>query len=243
VGRWGWPSLFIGKFAIYLVALSLLFLLLPEVIAEVKGHGEKARWQDALSSQALLWVCISVFVLTTGAYCHSFYPYFVQERFAADVQALALFDSIYNAVWMLSNWPAGLLADRVGRGRVATIGYALMGTGWLLFPLAPLLPTTYLVYALYCLGNSMGFYASVFAMDVAAGAIKGRAAGLFDAAMYLGSSVGDGVGGLLWQRLGARFSFALAALANFLGSLLLFWAGKHRASVDETKGTGHSAYL
>jgi len=31
------------------------------------------------------------------------------------------------------------------------------------------------------------------------------------------------VGGVLWQRWGARFSLALAAGAYLLGTLLLFW--------------------
>ncbi len=56
---------------------------------------------------------------------------------------------------------------------------------------------TYLLYSLYCLGNSLGFYASVFALDVAPERFKGRAVGLFDAAMYSGSALGDGAGGLL----------------------------------------------
>jgi predicted MFS family arabinose efflux permease len=223
VERWGWPTLFLGKFATYLVALPLLLLLLPKVSGEAEEQEEeKGKWRQALAHPPLLLVCASVFVVTLGGYCYAYYPYFVQERFAANVQRLALFDSIYNGVWMLSNWPAGLLADRVGRGRVAMTGYGLMGLAWFLFPFSPFLPLTYLFYALYCLGNSMGFYASVFVIDVAPETLKGRAVGLFNAAMYLGSALGDGVGGTLWQLLGARFSFALAAGAFLLGTSLLF---------------------
>jgi predicted MFS family arabinose efflux permease len=231
VERWGWPTLFLGKFATYLIALSLLLLLLPEVR---KGAGEqeeeRGEWRQALSHPPLLLVCTSVFVVTIGGYCHAFYPYFVQERFAANVQRLALFDSIYNGVWMLSNWPAGMLADRVGRGRVAMTGYGLTALAWLLFPFSPSLPFVYLLYSLYCLGNSIGFYASVFVLDVAPETLKGRAVGLFNAAMYLGSALGDSVGGALWQGWGARFSFALAAGAYLLGILFLFWG--RRAAGD-----------
>lgn len=223
VARWGWSTLFTGKFATYLIALPLLLLLLPEVSGEAEGQKEeRGKWRQALVHPPLLLVCASVFVVTLGGYCYAYYPYFVQERFAANVQRLALFDSIYNGVWMLSNWPAGLLADQVGRGRVAMMGYGLMGLAWFLFPFSPLLPFTYLFYALYCLGNSMGFYASVFVMDVAPETLKGRAVGLFNAAMYLGSALGDGVGGTLWQLLGAHFSFYLAAGAFLLGTMLLF---------------------
>ncbi|MGQ9493304.1 MAG: MFS transporter [Anaerolineae bacterium] len=228
VGKWGWPILFMSKFALYLVALIVLLQALPEMQAGSQVQNEKSHWQDALQHSALLWICTSVFLLTLGAYCHSFYPYYVQELFAANVQKLAWFDSIYNAVWMLSNWPAGMLADRAGASRIAMSGYGLMGLAWLLFPFGSSLFSLYLLYAIYCLGNSMGFYATVFAQDVVPVQVKGRAVGLFDAAMYVGSAMGDGVGGLLWQGLGAHFSFALAAGANFLGSFLLWIAGSRK---------------
>lgn len=236
VSRWDWPVLFLGKFATYLVALPVLFLLLPEVKRQLREEGQKARWQEALACPALLWVCASVFVVTLGGYCHAFYPYFVQEQFTADVRKLAVFDSIYNGVWMLSNWPAGLLADQLGRGRMAMMGYGLMGLAWLFFPLGPSLSLLYLFYAVYCLGNSIGFYASIFAQDVAPAGYKGRAVGLFNATMHLGTSLGDGAGGLLWQKWGARFSFALAAAANLLGASLLFGARERRGPTAEGGG-------
>jgi len=233
VGRHGWSVLFLGKFATYLVVLPLLVLLLPEIIGRA-GKQEEARgvWLEALAHPPLLLVCASVFVVTVGGYVHAYYPYFVQERFAADVSGLALFDSLYNAVWMLSNWPAGVLADRVGRGRVALMGYGVTGVAWFLFPFAPSLLVTYLLYSLYCLGNSLGFYASVFALDVAPERFKGRAVGLFDAAMYSGSALGDGAGGLLWQHWGARFSFVLAGGAYLFGTLLLALGGRETHRED-----------
>jgi len=236
VERHGWGVLFLGKFATYLVALPLLVLLLPEVRGQADEQDEPGgAWLEALSHLPLLLVCISVFAVTVGGYVHAYYPYFVQERFAADVRGLALFDSLYNAVWTLSNWPAGVLADRVGRGRVALAGYGVTGVAWFLFPLAPSLLATYLLYSLYCLGNSLGFYASVFALDVAPERFKGRAVGLFDAAMYSGSALGDGAGGLLWQRWGAGFSFALAGGAYLLGAVLLALGGRR-----DRRGRGSS---
>jgi predicted MFS family arabinose efflux permease len=228
VGKWGWSSLFMGKFVLYLAILPVLFLALPEIQAEGQVQEEKVHWGDALHYPALWWICTSVFLLTLGAYCHSYYPYYVQERFAADVRQLAWFDSLYNAVWMLSNWPAGMLADRIGAGRIAMVGYALMGFAWFLFPFGPSLFSLYVLYVLYCLGNSLGFYATVFAQDVVPAPFRGRAVGLFNALMYLGSAIGDGIGGWLWQGLGARFSFVLAAGANILGSLLLSIARSKR---------------
>jgi len=52
--------------------------------------------------------------------------------------------------------------------------------------------------------------------------------GLFNAAMYLGSALGDSVGGVLWQRLGAVSSFVMAFGAYLLGTLLLLVGRKAR---------------
>jgi len=229
VKRLGWPVLFGGKFALYLAAIATLAAMLPEARGiSGRGDSEPGGWRGAFSHPGLLLVGTSVFVVTLGGYCYAFYPYFVQDKFSADVRALAFFDSLYNAVWMLSNWPAGMLADKVGRGTVAITGYLLTGVAWFLFPFAPSLPLAYLVYSFYCLGNSMGFYATVFAMDVAPEELKGRAVGFFNSSMYLGSALGDTAGGHLWQRLGARFSFTLAFVAYLAGSLLLGSALKVR---------------
>jgi len=233
VKRWGWSALFLGKFTLYLLALAPLAVMLPEVKVQREKAAEKRRgWRQAFSHPGLLLVCVSVLVVTLGGYCHSFYPCCVQERFSADVGTLALFDSLYNGVWMLSNWPAGVVADRVGRGAIAATGYGLTGLAWFLFPHSPSLPLTYLVYGLYGLGNSLGFYASVFAMDVAPEELRGRAVGLFNASMYLGSALGDTMGGVLWQRLGGTFSFSLAAGAYLLGAFLLLSALRGYRKVD-----------
>jgi predicted MFS family arabinose efflux permease len=226
VDRAGWSTLYVLKFFTYIVAWAALALLIPVAEGGRPEQAETGGWRAALHNPALVWICASVFVLTAGGYAGSFCPYFVQARFAVGVRELAWFDSIYNAVWVLSNWPAGLLADRVGSGRVAMVGYGLMGLGWLLFPLGPSLLALYGLYAVYCLGNSVGLYASVFAQDLAPEQLRGRAVGLFNTAMYLGSAFGDGAGGLLWQRLGAYFSFALAAGSSFVASLLLLLGRK-----------------
>jgi YNFM family putative membrane transporter len=239
VARGGWVLLFAAKVATYLMALPILYLLLPEARGKTSRREERFGWREGLAQRPLLWVCSSVFAVMAGGYCRSFYPYFVQERFAVDVQGLALFDSMYNAVWMLSNWPAGLLADRIGSGGVAASGYALMGLSWFLFPLGPSLTAVYVAYALYCLGDSMGYYAGVLAQDVVAAAFKGRAMGLFDATMYLGGALGDGAGGWLWQTLGAHPSFALAATASAVAASLLFRAkrvGRSLLSHPSTAG-------
>ncbi len=232
--RFGWPAVFGGKTALYLASLALLAAMLPDARGKAEGEARKGGgWRGILAHPGLLLVGLSVLVVTLGGYCYAFYPYFVQARFSADVRALALFDSLYNAVWTLSNWPAGMLADRLGRGNIAIAGYLLTGMAWLAFPFAPSLPFAYAVYSLYCLGNSMGFYATLFAMDIAPEELKGRAVGFFNALMNLGGALGDTAGGRLWELLGAKFSFVVAFVGYVTGATLLRIASGQRARGED----------
>jgi hypothetical protein len=54
---------------------------------------------------------------------------------------------------------------------------------------------------------------SFSAQDMVATAFKGRAMGLFDATMYLGGALGDGVGGWLWRAKRAGSSILLSPSA------------------------------
>jgi len=235
VRSFGWPAVFGGKVALYLVSLAFLAVMLPEARGKAGDEAPMGGgWREMLTHPGLLLVGLSVLVVTLGGYCYTFYPYFVQARFSADVRALALFDSLYNAIWTLSNWPAGMLADRLGRDNMAIAGYLLVGMAWLIFPFAPSLPFAYVIYSLYCLGNSMGFYATVFAMDLAPEELKGRAVGFFNALMNVGGAVGDVAGGRLWEMLGARVSFVLAFVGYMTGAMLLRMASRGKGG--QTRG-------
>lgn len=171
-----------------------------------------------LRNAALRYICASVVVVTVLGYAPSFPAY--DPRLGGSPQVLSRFPAIYNAAWLLSSWPAGLLGDRLGRWRIVIGGYALMGLAWLLFPWPQGATLLYPLYALYCLGNSAGFYATLLAMECVSQDEQGRAVGAFDTCMLVGAAVGEG-GGLFWGVLGAGPSYLLPALGTGLGCLLL----------------------
>jgi predicted MFS family arabinose efflux permease len=161
---------------------------------------------------------------TVLSYAPSFLAY--DQRLAGRPLALACFPSIYNAVWLLSNWPAGVLGDKLGCWKVVVSGYALASLAWLLFPWPRETVHLYLLYSLYCLGNSAGSYAEVLVMKHAPQGEQGRAMGLLDVFRFAGSAIGEGCGGLLWRILGAEASYILTALGMGLACILVLKASQ-----------------
>ncbi|MGB9724095.1 MAG: MFS transporter [Chloroflexia bacterium] len=218
----GWPAVFFLKAGLYLLALLPMLFFLPRgrPAPSSEAPSERRRgWPALLRNASLRYICASVVVVTVLGYAPSFLAY--DPRLGGSPQVLSRFPAIYNVAWLLSSWPAGFLGDRLGRWRIVIGGYALMGLAWLLFPWPQEATLLYPLYALYCLGNSAGFYATLLAMESVSQEEQGRAVGLFDTAMLAGAALGEGCGGLFWGALGGGPSYLLAALGMGLGCLLL----------------------
>ncbi len=216
----GWPVVFLSKAGLYLLALLPMFALVPHGRAAHPSevpHG-KQEWPALLRNTSLRYVCASVAAITVLGYAPAFLAY---DPRMPSPQVLSRFPAIYNAACLLSSWPAGLLGDRIGRRKIVIGGYGLMGLAWLLFPWPREVSLLYLLYALYGLGNSAGFYATLLAMECVPQEAQGRVVGLLDTCMLAGAAIGEGCGGLLWSGLGAGPSYLLASLGMGLGCLLL----------------------
>ncbi|MGC8875378.1 MAG: hypothetical protein ACP5SI_13150 [Chloroflexia bacterium] len=101
------------------------------------------------------------------------------------------------------------------------LGYGLMTVAWAFFPWARTVAFLYLLYGFYCLGNSLGSYTTLVAMEAAPEAERGRVVGLLNSCMQGAAALGESAGGTLWLMLGAHTSYALAALGSTAGALLL----------------------
>jgi predicted MFS family arabinose efflux permease len=170
---------------------------------------------------SLLILSLSVILVTVGGYVSSFYPDYVKKTFTVDQFQVGLFDSVYAAMWAVSNYPMGLLSDKVGRKKIIVPGYTLMGFAWLLFTLPQSLPWLFILYAVYSMGNSMGFYTTALVMDIASEQKKGTAVGIFNTFMYLGVFLSGILGGLLWESIGAQASFRVAFVTFAAAALII----------------------
>lgn len=172
-------------------------------------------------SPSLFILSLSVFLVTVGGFVASFYPDYVKKAFNVDAFQVGFFDSIYSATWAISNYPMGLLSDRVGRKKVIVSGFSLMGLSWLFFPIPQSLGWLFIIYAVYSLGNSMGFYTTALVMDITPQQKKGSVIGVFNCFMYAGVFLSGIVGGILWENIGALTSFKVAFITFIAVALII----------------------
>jgi len=184
-------------------------------------------------SPGLFILSLSVLFVTVGGYVASFYPDYVKKVFNVDAFQMGFFDSIYSAIWAITNYPMGLLSDRVGRKKVIVLGFTLMGLAWLFFPIPQSLFLLFILYAVYSVGNSMGFYTTALAMDITSQQKKGTAIGIFNCFMYVGVFLSGIAGGILWESIGALTSFKVAFISFMAATLIINFLVKHTAQNRE----------
>lgn len=167
---------------------------------------------------------LSSYVLMTCllGYASLFYPDYLQVHFGAGAFNVGMFDAIYNVVWAVSNYPAGYISDKIGRRKIVALGFSLMGFAWLFFAHAENLIILYMLFLIYSLGNSMGYFSTVLAMELVPDDSKSVAVGVFNAFMNVGGASGSLIGGVLWNALGANYSFYLSFAAYMLSAFLIF---------------------
>ncbi|MFQ6125155.1 MAG: MFS transporter [Candidatus Heimdallarchaeota archaeon] len=173
-------------------------------------------------SPNLFFLSLSVLLVTFGLYSVNFYADYVEKEFNISKLQVGIFDSIYQFTWALTNYPLGSLSDRIGRKKVIIFGYTLEGIAWLLFFNHSLF-WLFILYAVYALGSSMGYFATALAMDITSKQKKGTAVGVFNSFMYIGILLSGIVGGILWEYFGALTSFRITFITAIVATLIIYF--------------------
>ena len=128
-----------------------------------------------------------------------------------------------NVVYALSAYPAGELADRLGRRGVLGLGILFLVLADLVLALGGTIPFTLLRVVLW--GLHMGFAQGIFATlvaDTAPPELRGSAFGLFKLSVGMAMLAASVIAGALWDFYGPAATFLVAAgftSAAFLGFL------------------------
>ncbi len=131
----------------------------------------------------------------------------------------------YSAVNLLGNLGAGYWIDRLGRKRPIVIGLVLVGVALSLYPFAAD-PTALLALRIaHGLGAALVAPASLaYIGDTAAPHARGRAMALYGAASGIAGLMGPPLSGLIRDRLGYAYVFAMLAALMFVIAIPAFAA-------------------
>jgi len=173
-----------------------------------------------------------------GFAVYAFYTYLgtglsTEAHLSTGLVALALV--VYGVGAVIGSLGGGRLADRYGAGRVATTSLALVAVMLLVVDLllptsVPLLLASLLVFAVCaypCLPSYQARLVATFPAN------SGSLLAWNSSSMYLGTSLGSAVGGLLLSPLGFRSIPVVAAVAAVVGALFCaYWAISRKSTTD-----------
>lgn len=132
---------------------------------------------------------------------------------------------VMNIVYALSSYPAGALADRLGRGGVLGVGILFLIIADVILALGATIPLTLLGVAFW--GLHMGFTQGLFATLVADTApldLRGSAFGLFNLVVGQAMLAASVIAGALWEAYGPTATFLAGAgftVISLIGLLVI----------------------
>jgi MFS family permease len=138
----------------------------------------------------------------------------------------------FNIVYALASGPAGALSDRLGRRRLILGGWLLYGAIYLGFTAVTAAWHAWTLMALYGLYYALTEgVAKAYVADIVPGSLRGRAYGVYNAAIGAAALPASLIAGVLWQGLGSwrgfgpaapfLFGAGMAILAVVLGAVVL----------------------
>ncbi len=216
-------------FALSILPAGLAVLILALVVREPEKPWTAQRtWPLTRAGlrqlQPGLWLAIGIASIMTMARISDAFLILQASDQGVPVWALPLVLVVLNAVDMVTSWPVGVLADRIGKRGLLIAGFAVLALANLVLGLSGGLMATFAGIALWGLhmGLTQGLLAAMVA-DAAPPSLRGTAFGLFNLLTGVAVLLGNGMAGLAWDAIGPQGTFlgaaGLAALATVLGLL------------------------
>jgi MFS family permease len=219
-------------FAAIPAALSVLLLVFgvrePQAAAAHPRSASPLQWSMLRElSRAYWWVVVAGAVFTLARFSEAFLILRAQQLGLAETLA-PLVLVVMNAVYSVSAYPLGRLADRVDRRLLLAAGLAVLILADLVLARAQGLAAVAAGVALWGLhmGMTQGLLAAMVA-DTAAASLRGTAFGFFNLACGVAMLAASVLAGLLWDRLGAPATFYAGAV---LCAVALLLVARRRAS-------------
>jgi len=203
-------------FAVIPAALAVLLLVVgvrePERTGSQRKPVNPVQWSTLSALSGAYWFVVAAgAVFALARFSEAFLILRAQQLGLPDAYA-PLVLVIMNAVYALSAYPFGRLADRMSHRRLLGYGLAVLVAADLVLASATGLAAVAVGVAIWGLhlGMTQGLLATMVA-DTAPAALRGTAYGFFNLASGAALLAASVLAGLLWDQLGATTTFVAGA--------------------------------
>lgn len=233
----GTRGLFLASLVPGTIALIVLLLFVRDSKGAQKSLGLLNNARMVLNRKFLSFLAV-IGVFAIGAYNFSF-VLVEAGALGVDQATIPLVYATLNTATVLAGLPSGLLADKIGKGRVLILGFGLFAASALI----GLLASSGVLFA-YSMAFIFGLYLGTsdtvqrtFIPSLAREELKGTAYALYYLLLGVCSLVANFVFGALWDNVSvtAAFSYSLVTSTTgivCLGILLFFWGRKRPGPVS-----------
>ncbi|MDR7537770.1 MAG: MFS transporter [Armatimonadota bacterium] len=200
-----------------------------------------SRPQSPAAAAAIAPLLIVLVAIETGVTFFGTLVPQIQQEFGVSAGTVALALSVYHAVRLVINVPAGRLIARSPLARMLGAGGAVLAVGAVLAALAPVFPAVLAGRVLMGAGSAVFFITTQFWISkVATPQTKARLFSYNQLAALTGSALGPALGGAVAGLLSWRYAMAITAV---VGALAFLGAGalsdpSSRNSAGETSTPG-----
>ena len=223
-----------------LAAILVLWLAVPDT-ARRRETGEKARGASE-PLPADFWKVIAVFAFFTLANSTDAFLLLRAQDAGVAVWQLPLIWAFFNGVKAATGVPGGALADRAGRVPAIALGWLIYALSYAGFAFVARPVAVWGLFALYALffGLTEGSERA-FVADLVPEQLRGRAYGMFYAAVGVTALPASIVFGLLWKRFGPRVAFLTGAAVALAAAVALWAATSSIRSAPRTRESNPAA--
>jgi MFS family permease len=217
-----------------LAAILVLWLAVPDSARRIETR-EKARGaREPLPAD--FWKVIAVFAFFTLANSTDAFLLLRAQDAGVAVWQLPLLWGFFNGVKAATGVPGGAFADRAGKVPAIALGWLVYAASYAGFAFVARPVAVWGLFALYALffGLTEGSERA-FVADLVPEQLRGRAYGMFYAAVGVAALPASIVFGLLWKRFGPRVAFLTGAALALVAAIALWAATAGMRSTPRTR--------
>jgi MFS family permease len=214
-------TLFLLAFVPGLLAVLLLLTRIHEKKREEPARAAPVEISAPLSRP--LWTAIAIFSLFTLANSTDAFLLLRARDCGVPLWQLPLLWGFFNGAKAAVGVPGGALSDRIGRVPTITLGWLIYALSYLGFAFVASAPAIWALFGFYALffAASEGAERALIA-DLAGEKMRGRAFGVFHAAIGLSALPASILFGLWWKLFGPRAAFLIGAAISLAATAALF---------------------